>query len=142
MRKMGLITVLWGILASSLAQGSTHATRWTLRNEAQAPMTLSCRNISVSALDIVLPEQTLAPGAQIIHDWGDRYYNDGLWLNPGKWSCSVKAVSPRLVSERTATFSTDWGEAITVVLNLVDNQVRLKKIPVKPPLAKGKSKDK
>jgi hypothetical protein len=132
---MGQISALLCAFIGSAAQASAHSTKWTLRNEARDPITLTCRNTSVEQIEIILPEQTLRAGEQIVHDWGDRFYNDGLWLNPGKWSCSLKSETKKSVAQRTETFSTDWGEMITLVLSRFDDQIRLKKIPMKPPLA-------
>jgi hypothetical protein len=56
-------------------------------------------------------------------------------LNPGKWSCSLKAVDVRSHAQRTATFTTDWGEAVTLVFSRDPDQLRFRKIPVKAPLA-------
>jgi hypothetical protein len=121
------IVTLAGIKMGGVAAASVHSTQWTLRNESSIPMTLSCRNVSVSTMEIVLPERTVKAGGQLIHDWGDRFYNEGLWLNPGKWSCSLRAAG----AERTETFTTDWGEAITLELSRSGSQLRLRKIPLK-----------
>ncbi|HET9240440.1 MAG TPA: hypothetical protein VFO10_24460 [Oligoflexus sp.] len=135
MSKMGMISAVIGLAVGTLAQASTHSTKWTLRNEAKDAMTLACRNTSALEMEIVLPEQTLAAGEQIIYDWGDRFYNDGLWLNPGTWTCVLKSVTKKSRAERTETFATDWGEAITLVLSRFDDQPRLRKIPMKTPIA-------
>lgn len=130
-----IAALLLGVFVSGTAAASAHSTKWTLRNEARDPMTLSCRNISVEQIEIILPEQTVAAGEQLTYDWGDRFYNEGLWLNPGKWSCSLKAGNKKSVAQRTESFSTDWGETITLVLSRFDDQLRLKKIPIRAPLA-------
>lgn len=135
MRTLGNVMALLFILSNGVAQGSVHSTKWTLRNEAKEPISLTCKNISVDRIEIVLPEQTIAAGGQVLYDWGDRFYNDGLWLNPGKWNCSLKAEGKTAGARRTETFSTEWGEAITLVLSRFDDYVRLKKIPTSPPIA-------
>ncbi|HYX36042.1 MAG TPA: hypothetical protein VE954_23315 [Oligoflexus sp.] len=136
-------SVLFFIVGNEVVHGSTHSTKWTLRNEAKDPISLSCKNISVEQVEIALPEQTIPAGGQSIYDWGDGYYNDGLWLNAGKWSCSLQAHGKTAGVRRTETFSTDWGETITLVLSRFDDQVRMKKIPSSPPLAtKDQSKAK
>lgn len=135
MPKLGMFSVLIGFLAETAAHASAHSTKWTLRNEAKDTMTITCRNTSVEQMHIVLPEQTLAAAEQIIYDWGDRFYNEGLWLNPGKWSCTLTSASKHARAERTESFTTDWGEAITLVLSRFEDQPRLKKIPMKTPLA-------
>jgi hypothetical protein len=135
MSKMGMVSVLIGFLAEAAAHASVHSTKWTLRNEAKDAMTLTCRNISVEQMHIVLPEQTVAAGEQIVYDWGDRFYNEGLWLNPGKWTCTLTSVTKRSRAERTESFATEWGEAITLVLSRFEDQPRLKKIPMKTPVA-------
>ena len=146
MFKMGMFGVLIGFLAEAAAHASVHSTKWTLRNEAKDTMTLTCRNTSVEPMHIVLPEQTVAAGAQIIYDWGDRFYNEGLWLNPGKWTCTLTSMTKHSRAERTESFATDWGEAITLVLSRFEDQPRLKKIPMTTPIAtkdgaEGRAKD-
>jgi hypothetical protein len=121
------------LLASGSSQAAGLSTQWTLRNEAKEPLTISCRNTTVKPLEIVLPEQTIPAAGEKVYDWGDLYYNDGLWLNAGSWSCQVQAQG---ASRRTETFSTGWGEAITLVMNRSDGQIRFRKIPNGPPTAK------
>jgi hypothetical protein len=134
--------LVW-ILCSGVVHGSTHSTKWTLRNEAKDPISVACKNISVETVEIALPEQTIPAGGQSVYDWGEGYYNDGLWLNAGKWSCSLTGLGKAAGARRTETFATDWGETITLVLSRFDDQVRLKKIPSSPPLAtKDQSKPK
>lgn len=123
---------LLGVLVPMQLMASPHSTRWTLRNEGKETMRMSCRNMSAGVMDIRLPEQTIGAGREMVHDWGDRYYNDGLWLNPGQWNCLVQTAGR---AARTETFTTDWGEAITLILNVHENQVRLRKLPGHAPLA-------
>jgi hypothetical protein len=124
-----------GLGLGTLVQAATHSTKWTLRNEAKDTITITCRNTSFEQMDIVLPEKTVAAGEEIIYDWGRRFYNDGLWLNPGKWSCVLRSVTKKSGAERTKSFTTDWGEAITLVLSRFDDQLRLRKIPMNTPIA-------
>lgn len=135
MFKIGIIGAGLGLWMGTLAQAGTHSTKWTLRNEAKDAITIGCRNISLPQMEIVLPEQTIAAGDEIVHDWGSRFYNDGLWLNPGKWNCVLQSATKKSRSERTESFTTDWGEAITLVLSRFDDQLRLRKIPMNTPIA-------
>lgn len=135
MSKLGMFSVLLGLWVEAPAHASVHSTKWTIRNEAKDAMTLTCRNTSVEQMHIVLPEQTVAAGEQIIYDWGRRFYNEGLWLNPGRWTCTLTSVTKHARAERTESFATEWGEAITLVLGRFEDQLRLKKIPMKAPIA-------
>ncbi len=120
--KMPIKLFLLGILSVHfIALASELSTKWTIKNNAKEAITLSCKNISEQGSNIAMTTKSIKPGGFVNFDWGDNYYNDGLWLNPGNWKCNTKNKTK--LTEKFENFSTDWGESITLVVNAVDNKM-------------------
>lgn len=140
-RAMGNLLGVWGLTLTlgSPALASSLSTKWTLRNDSKEPLAIQCQNQSVSELKIAMSSGTIAPGSSQVYDWGDRYYNDGLGLNPGQWSCHLEGAGGKAKTAQKPldSFQSGWGESLTLVLQLSEGRLRLVKLPEGEPVAKG-----
>lgn len=109
-----------------LSFASSFSTKWTIKNNSKDPLAISCKNVSVQDVDISMTSKSIKPNKSEVFDWGDNYYNDGLWLNPGKWSCRSKNT-PASTNE-LGNFSTDWGESVTLIVNHTEGKLKLTKV--------------
>lgn len=103
-----------GLVLCASAARAEYPTLWVLRNETSLPIVLQCKS-DMNGAAVALPETTLAPQGQLVYDWGRGYYADGLGLNPGQWTCAVRATSPHFTP--AGTFKTDWGEHIELAVS-------------------------
>ncbi|APJ04648.1 hypothetical protein [Silvanigrella aquatica] len=128
-----LIQVLtFGVISTHLlAFSSESSTKWKLKNNSKEDITLSCKNATEEKSNISMTSRPIKPGKTETFDWGDNYYNDGLGLNAGKWSCITKNKT-NLPTEFDQ-FSSDWGENISLVINSADGKLKLIKVEKKDP---------
>lgn len=139
--KMPIKCLALGIFGTHfLALSSPLSTKWTIKNNAKESIILSCKNISQHDSEIALTTKSIKPSKIEVFDWGDNFYNDGLWLNPGNWNCITKNKT-KLPAE-FANFSTDWGESISLVVNAVDGKLILTKVEKKDTSLAVKSESK
>ena len=115
-----------GLLAlHSSAFSSEFSTNWNIKNNSKENIALKCE-LTDSEVQISMSTKSIAPGKNENFDWGDNYYNDGLWLNAGSWKCQAKNKT-KLPAE-FSTFKTDWGESIALVVNEIDGKLKLEKL--------------
>lgn len=120
---VGLFSTSAIVLASDLS------TKWTIKNNSKESLILSCKNISEKDSNIAMTSRSIKPSKTEVFDWGDNYYNDGLWLNAGNWNCTTKNTT-KLPTE-FENFSTEWGESVSLVVNAVNGKLRLNKVEKK-----------
>ncbi|MGY3805389.1 hypothetical protein ACWNT8_15095 [Pigmentibacter ruber] len=115
-----------GLLAiPSIAFSSDLSTKWNIKNNAKESISLKC-GLANSDVQVSMSTKIIAAGKSEVFDWGDNYYNDGLWLNAGSWKCEAKNKT-KLPAEFEA-FKTDWGESIALVVNEIDGKLKLEKL--------------
>ncbi len=124
---------------SATAQGASLSTKWTIRNHTTEAISLSCENKSSKDLKISMKSASVDPGETSVYDWGDAYYNDGLWLNPGQWACQLTAGKKKAKQQDAESFASGWGESLTLVLQNQAGRIQLLKLPEGEPVAKGDS---
>jgi len=112
-----------------IAFASDLSTKWTIKNNSKEPLILSCKNISEKDSNIAMTSRSIKPSKTEVFDWGDNYYNDGLWLNAGNWNCTTKNTT-KLPAE-FENFSTEWGESVSLVVNAIDGKLKLTKVEKK-----------
>lgn len=92
-------------------------TKWIITNTSQENIILQCLSEKDESRSFSMTTPALAIRAKSTeqYNWGDRYYNDGLGLNPGAWQCSVgkalKSMQP------AGSFRSSWGEEIRLTVN-------------------------
>ncbi|KAB8037658.1 hypothetical protein GCL60_10815 [Silvanigrella paludirubra] len=114
---------------SMIAFASDLSTKWTIKNNSKESLILSCKNISEKDSNIAMVSRSIKPSKTEVFDWGDNYYNDGLWLNAGNWNCTTKNTT-KLPAE-FENFSTEWGESVSLVVNAIDGKLKLTKVEKK-----------
>jgi hypothetical protein len=90
-----------------------YPTRWTLINATSVALTFTCSSTQLSGLPNItatMPNTTVQPASSTIYTWSSSWYNDGLGLNYGNWTCSAKQSNGTTYA--TTTMTTDWGENI------------------------------
>jgi hypothetical protein len=90
-----------------------YPTKWTLTNSTTQALTFSCTCPSPYGLPfpINMTTTTVSAGQSTVHSWSS-FHNDGLGLNYcGSWNCTTTAGG---FVYATATFSTSWGQNITL----------------------------
>ena len=118
---------LLGLFSTHLMISASEAsTKWTIKNNTNEELVLSCKNISYKDMNIVMTSLSIKPNQSVVFDWGDNYYNDGLELNDGNWNCSTKNKS-KLPSE-FENFSTEWGESVSLAVNEIAGRLKLIKL--------------
>ncbi|KAB8033164.1 hypothetical protein [Fluviispira multicolorata] len=106
---------------------SKYSTKWNISNNSKESIILSCKNKAENGPSISMTTKKIEPKMTQIYDWGDTYYNDGLWLNAGTWQCSPQK-NEALNTKALETFSTDWGESISLVLSHSKGELTLTKV--------------
>ncbi len=114
---------------SMMASASELSTKWTIKNNSKESLASTCKNISEKDSNIAMTSRSIKPSKSEVFDWGDNYYNDGLWLNAGNWNCTTKNTT-RLPSD-FENFSTEWGESVSLIVNAVDGKLKLTKVEKK-----------
>ncbi len=114
---------------SAIAFASDLSTKWTIKNNSKESLILSCKNISEKDSNIAMTSRSIKPSKTEVFDWGDNYYNDGLWLNAGNWNCTTKNTT-KLPAE-FENFATEWGESVSLVINAVNGKLMLNKVEKK-----------
>ncbi|MBX9838299.1 MAG: hypothetical protein K2X69_08260 [Silvanigrellaceae bacterium] len=114
---------------SMMASASELSTKWTIKNNSKESLALTCKNISEKDSNIAMTSRSIKPSKSEVFDWGDNYYNDGLWLNAGNWNCTTKNTT-KLPSD-FENFSTEWGESVSLIVNAVDGKLKLTKVEKK-----------
>jgi hypothetical protein len=114
---------------SAIAFASDLSTKWTIKNNSKESLILTCKNISEKDSNIAMTSRSIKPSKTEVFDWGDNYYNDGLWLNAGNWNCTTKNTT-KLPAE-FENFSTEWGESVSLVVNAVNGKLILNKVEKK-----------
>jgi hypothetical protein len=92
----------------------SYPTKWTLTNSTTQSLTFKCTCPKPYGLPfpINMTTTTVAAGQSTVHSWSD-FHNDGLGLNScGAWNCSTTTTGGSVYA--TATFSTSWGQDITL----------------------------
>ncbi len=92
----------------------SYPTTWTLTNSATQNLTFNCTCPKPYGLSnpAVMTTTTVSAGQSKAVQWSG-WYNDGLGLNYcSSWSCKTTTSSGATYA--TATFSTGWGENITL----------------------------
>ena len=109
-------------LALSLTLYSTQSfalcvpTWWKVENKTADELTVQCAGqLQGLPNEFDMTVRNLAPGSSKNHSW-DYMYNDGMGLNAGNWTCAAGRSENPLDDNQTlkSTFSTKWGECITV----------------------------
>jgi hypothetical protein len=92
-------------------------TRWIITNASQEKIIMQCVSEKDETRSFSMATPALAIGAKSTdqYNWGDRYYNDGLGLNPGAWQCSVGKTGKSL--QPAGSFRSAWGEEIRLTVN-------------------------
>jgi len=128
--KFSVKVFAFGLFSTSMiAFASDLSTKWTIKNNSKEPLILSCKNISEKDSNIAMTSRSIKPSKTEVFDWGDNYYNDGLWLNAGNWNCTTKNTT-KLPAE-FENFSTEWGESVSLVVNAIDGKLKLTKVEKK-----------
>lgn len=112
-----------------LAFSSELSTKWSIKNNSKEAITISCKNITETNTNISMTSRSIKPNKSEVFDWGDNYYNDGLWLNAGSWTCITKNIT-KLPTDFD-NFSSEWGESVFLTINTVDGKLKLNKIEKK-----------
>ncbi|RDB35353.1 hypothetical protein [Spirobacillus cienkowskii] len=120
------INLIIMILGPQVLLSSTYSTKWKIKNFSKAIIRISCSNEEQTQIKIAMTSAAIYPGKYQNFDWGDKYYNDGLWLNPGKWKCNFKNLPAE--NADFEVFTTDWGEDITLIVTQTNNTFKLTKI--------------
>ena len=114
------------ILGPQALFSSTYSTKWKIKNFSKVIIKISCNNMLQNHIKIEMTSAAIYPGKYQNFDWGDKYYNDGLWLNPGKWKCYLKNLPAE--NAEFQIFTTEWGEDITLIITQTNNTFNLTKI--------------
>lgn len=109
----------------TIAIASKYSTKWTIHNNTKTPITITCKNTSEHGMGISMTSKPIGANKLHVYDWGDSYYNDGLWLNGGKWSCSP--LNTASTTKEFDSFTTDWGESIVLIVHNVRGELKLTK---------------
>ena len=72
------------------AFSSELSTKWNIKNNSKENISLTCKLLNEDESYISMTTKPIMPGKTEVFDWGDNYYNDGLWLNAGQWKCNAK----------------------------------------------------
>ena len=125
-----MLSIIGFLGVSSLAYAATCCntpTVWTFKNLDAVAVSLTCKLEKSAAWKGDLISMTtgkMPPAHTHIHKWASEWYADGMGMIPGTWSCrpSDKADD----SADTLTFSTDWGENVTITWNKSKGKVAKK----------------
>lgn len=102
---------------TALGAGGGKSTVWTIRNGADAPVVVACGlEPDESHVSIKMTTEAIAAGAELKYGWSEDLYNDGLGLNAGRWTCTARAATDGALAGESGRFTTDWGEAATLVV--------------------------
>lgn len=99
--------------ASMKATHFHYPTLWKIINQSGSALYLECTTVTPGLPEpITMHSVLISSYAVATHSWGDGYYNDGLGMNPGNWTCSVGPESHPLQNPSLlkSYFSTTWGE--------------------------------
>ena len=109
-----IMTLFWAFSATRiLAATCCHTpTVWTIKNESPSPAILNCslkKSTAWSGQPINMKTEKISAGGTTQHTWDSNWYSDGMGMLPGTWTCVNEGTH-----DQALTFSTDWGENITI----------------------------
>jgi hypothetical protein len=113
------------VVCAGAAFGSKFSTKWIIRNSSKQSLSAQCKLTSSQGLNISMTTASIAPNIESVYDWGDDYYNDGLWLNAGKWECQV--LNNREIVNNLK-FETTWGENVVLEISRNGEQFKIAKV--------------
>ncbi len=122
------------------AFSSELSTKWNIKNNSKENISLTCKLLSEDESYISMTTKPIMPGKTEVFDWGDNYYNDGLWLNAGQWKCNAKNKGKQVTE--FDLFKTDWGEVTSLVINTIDGKLKLEKVEKTDSAIASKEKEK
>ena len=111
--------------SSVFAFSSTFSSKWTIKNNLNQSINLTCKNLKENGLNILFENKLIPHNNSVIYDWGDNYYNDGLGLNPGNWQCKAQTLEEKSSPTDFMSFSTDWGENMILIIDKYDEKIVL-----------------
>jgi len=128
-----LLLVVWAFSGGAYGQKPAYPTLWVVTNDAHDAVSIACENTSVSKPVVIAMQLKDIPArGSATHEWSKDYYNDGMGLNPGEWSCSVASKLPEKIK---AHFATGWGENVKLLVSNEGSTLRLVKVKEKAPVA-------
>ena len=117
-----ILVVIAGALFTSQAMAGACCnvpTVWTLKNLDSVPVNLTCqlvKSVAWSGKPIEMETGVIAPAGSFQYSWGTDWYSDGMGMIPGSWTCQIKfsSTAAPTTSVPNLSFSTDWGENVTI----------------------------
>lgn len=135
--KFGARAVVLALGGALIAQATvlTLGTKWTILNDTDASVTITCdRMRSDDGVSIKLKPTEVPPHQSLEYNWGDAWYNDGMGLNAGSWACSTESGAA------IGTFKSDWGEGVALVVKSTNGRLSLAKGDDKSKMASSDGK--
>ncbi len=107
------------------------STVWTIHNQTPVQFAIDCVSPPPKGLITGLTMEVIAEQNSVIHyRWGDAFYNDGMGLNPGYFTCMVwqQENGRENQNKQTIRFNTGWGEAVILSITKQYDSFIIKKI--------------
>ena len=141
--KTTILATIFGCSAFFASDLFAASTTWTLLNQGPLPVIVTCESQELAGLRNAVARfqsSAIAPGASFSHNWGSAWYNDGMGLNAGTFTCHG-TLSSGPGSVKDVTFYSDWNEAVSISLSKLNGQFVLTKTPQHPREKIARSKE-
>lgn len=135
MKKLTLSLLLLGIVPALNIHAQTEnsfPTVWHIINGSSTKVYLQCISPPPKGLDSALRmSASIDADSSEQYSWGDWFYNDGLGLNPGNFTCAAGEHAQPLqrAGKHTTLIQTEWGEAVTLSIQKLGGDYLIRKIP-------------
>ncbi len=133
MKKFNAMVIVLGgslLISTQVHSEISFPTVWSYSNNSSSKIYLECKAPSPAGLLSKLEMKiTVNPNETKKYKWGNGWYNDGLGLNPGSFSCAVGKNKNPLNKGNTAriNFITTWGESISINITELNNRFIISK---------------
>jgi hypothetical protein len=111
---------IFTLFVSGQATAGSFPTNWHIKNDSRDQIALSCHGEGLGgSRSVEFPVIVIAAGGSEDHAWGSQWYNDGLGLQAANWTCKAGTSPDKMTA--AGTFSSDWGQDLTMRLAKAGN---------------------